>query len=490
MTTTFCNNGCSLCTVDQLTCLSCKKPSDTPLLENSQCLSECLPGYFEMNGLCFKCSDKCLKCQAFEQCTQCESQTKLQLLDGICVDKDQAGNNSNTCPNGTMLNVQGNCVKNQCEKEDCQLCGVTSQFCYYCQDNLVSLNGLCVNQCPIGYFKDQQNTCIKCSSTCKECDVTPDKCLSCRKDTYSNSKLDLSTNKCVSECSGRSVYNPQNPDFCEGCDASCLTCSLSKSNCTSCFYDKNSLQDLFYFNNKCVQSCPIGYFNNYQTHECEEQTYHFLSFPPMYLVSSVTISGLTLIGSKILSGRADVTSEIGISLLTQVEFLNRVFLLLNLWSSTKSFSFCVTCLSIVGNSFLAIYFVTIFIEPICNQLPNAINSKSLVFKSVIVLTQFSGINTARLLTSGFFGIEALSSKIDEIIYYVKHFETISMLSTGLNVFQFFTGVSCVFDFGFSQDSMGLGVNAIIINGVLIAIQTYKYVSTMKVIKSYEKVNQI
>ena len=43
-----------------------------------------------------------------------------------------------------------------------------------------------------------------------------------------------------------------------------------------------------------------------------------------------------------------------------------------------------------------------------------------------------------------------------------------MISTILNVFQLFTGVSCIFDFAFAQDSMGLGVNSIIFNAGLIA----------------------
>ena len=96
----------------------------------------------------------------------------------------------------------------------------------------------------------------------------------------------------------------------------------------------------------------------------------------MYLMTSATSMSATVIASKFVAGKKDYSGDIAISLLTQIEFWNRVFLLGNLWGSTKTFSFCVTGMNILVNSFLAIYFAALVIEPICNQLSSAVNGNS------------------------------------------------------------------------------------------------------------------
>lgn len=126
-------------------------------------------------------------------------------------------------------------------------------------------------------------------------------------------------------------------------------------------------------------------------------------------------------------------SDVALVALTIVEFLNRVLLLANLWVSTKSFSFCVTGVDILANSLLAIYFVTLVIEPIAKQI-QAPESNSPSFRAVVALSQITGVNTVRLLTSRFMGIEALSHRYTDIAYYIKQLEFLSLLSSMLCLF--------------------------------------------------------
>ncbi|CDW80339.1 UNKNOWN [Stylonychia lemnae] len=480
-TSTECDGSCSLCTI-QKECLSCSQPSDSPLFQNGKCISECKSGYFESNNTCLPCSINCQSCQSFDQCLLCQNSNQL-LADGKCITNSK-------CPNGTKLNYLGQCVQELNCQDNCTQCGVNTNYCYICKDNMISLNGKCVLKCPESYFENSKRQCEKCKSICDQCLDRADMCTKCKDDVFSNNKLDLQKHTCVKECSNGSIDSETNSNQCDACGSKCFECSISKDNCTSCYYDKSNLEDLFKYGNDCTNKCPVGFYNNYDNHQCEEQTFQLLSFPPMYLISSVSLSLITLAVSKFAAAKTDATGDIAISLATQIEFLNRLFLLGNLWSSTKTFSFCVTSLTILGNSFIAIYFATLVIEPISTQLNNAVKADSLIFKGIVVLSQITGINTIRLLTSRFFGMEVFSTKLDEIVYYVKHLETISLISTVLNVFQLFTGVSCIFDFAFAQDSMGLGVNSIILNTGLVAAQTFKYIKSMNLIRSYGKVSQM
>lgn len=90
------------------------------------------------------------------------------------------------------------------------------------------------------------------------------------------------------------------------------------------------------------------------------------AFAPIYLITSAGATIAALTASKVLSGRTDVTSDAALSLITQLEFLNRMFLLFNLWTSTKTFSFCLTGMNLLANSFIGIYFATLIIAPISN----------------------------------------------------------------------------------------------------------------------------
>jgi len=65
-------------------CISCKVPSDFPLLENGRCVSSCSDGHFKTNtGYCFSCYGGCVDCNdASSNCEECGND--LILIDGEC----------------------------------------------------------------------------------------------------------------------------------------------------------------------------------------------------------------------------------------------------------------------------------------------------------------------------------------------------------------------------------------------------------------------
>ena len=67
---------------------------------------------------------------------------------------------------------------------------------------------------------------------------------------------------------------------------------------------------------------------------------------------------MIILASHIRTGKKDVTTNIILFFLTQIEFLNRIILLACLWKTTQVFSFTVTGMNLLGNALFGIYFAT------------------------------------------------------------------------------------------------------------------------------------
>lgn len=223
------------------------------------------------------------------------------------------------------------------------------------------------------------------------------------------------------------------------------------------------MEDLFYLKNTCIKTCPAGYKADFASHKCIESDYSISQEAPLYLIFSSIISGIIILASNIKSGKKDSTIDIVIVAFTQVEFLNRILTLSHLWRTTQVFSFCVTGMNILVNSLFGIYFATIVVWPVCKQL-KVMPSKTKVFKSVLIFVQFSGVNTTRLIYSGFFGYRSLSGiKIQEVQYFTSYLENMSALTLFLNFCQFFVGVGSLSRNPQESPQFGYGINCIILN---------------------------
>ncbi|EAS00421.2 zinc finger lsd1 subclass family protein (macronuclear) [Tetrahymena thermophila SB210] len=185
----------------------------------SQCTSfnectSCIPGYYLERKMCNKCSDRCQECAyGSEQCTKCKKQT--YLFQASCKEE---------CPPGYYKN-QNEQRCDQC-RQYCKNCSA-KDTCDLCQDN---------------YFRSEVLTCVK----------------QCNSQFYG----DPVTKKCQLECSD-SYFANKKTNLCEKCDPNCLTCSEISTNCTSCplntyLINQNSSNNNLFL--KCVPQCPEQQF--------------------------------------------------------------------------------------------------------------------------------------------------------------------------------------------------------------------------------------
>ncbi|KRW98598.1 Insulin-like growth factor binding protein, N-terminal [Pseudocohnilembus persalinus] len=200
-------------------CLCCTECTNS---KSDQCTA-CLSGYTLDSGKCkINCvsNSNCLECDGNDNCIECQSgyflqknECKLKCYDGF-------------------YEKNGACL--QCLLElNCQTCeydNVNSKVvCLSCiQNQFNDLNiyyfifdGICVSDCPNGYYNDGQNQCFECHTSC---------CKNRKNQLIHNY---LYTNIYLATCEGPNVYN-------------CLSCQNGQS-----LYKK-----------QCLDDCPIGYFSS------------------------------------------------------------------------------------------------------------------------------------------------------------------------------------------------------------------------------------
>ncbi|KAL7296421.1 hypothetical protein TKK_0010430 [Trichogramma kaykai] len=168
-------------------------------------------------------------------------------LNNKCVDR---------CPSRTFADSNNIC--RYCH-ESCDSCTESRpDSCLSCANEykqVVDL-GLCLAQCPDGYFEGSSGKkCIPCASNCATCINKPNYCLSCEH------HLVLYKNKCYATCP---IYTYQTTDHnCESCHISCETCKTSDENdCIKC------RRGYFFLKGKCMKECPLGYYEDSDRREC------------------------------------------------------------------------------------------------------------------------------------------------------------------------------------------------------------------------------
>ncbi|EGR30395.1 hypothetical protein IMG5_133130, partial [Ichthyophthirius multifiliis] len=120
--------------------------------------------------------------------------------------------------------------------------------------NCTSQNVSCIQECPIGKFKnDSDRTCTLCNNSCSSC-TSLNQCQSCNQGFY------LDNSVCVQECSVGKFKNNS--------DRTCTSCDNSCSSCTSLNICQSCNQGFYLDNTICVQECPIGKFKNNLNNTC------------------------------------------------------------------------------------------------------------------------------------------------------------------------------------------------------------------------------
>ena len=139
----FCINPlCSSCS-NITNCTSCIAGA---LLSSDNTCS--CPNYYYANlNKCSPCSPLCLTCLNSSYCTQCISSAILSN-NGVCSCQNYYYPNDTAC----ILCPDQNCIN--CSAP-CNGCGNNFSICYQCNNNL--LFGVCVDNCPAGFFSLNHN---------------------------------------------------------------------------------------------------------------------------------------------------------------------------------------------------------------------------------------------------------------------------------------------------------------------------------------------
>ncbi|EAR96334.2 latrophilin/CL-like GPS domain protein (macronuclear) [Tetrahymena thermophila SB210] len=130
-------------------CIQNSCPQNTVILYISgqgQCLSACPKGYYANNQqICSPCHPLCSKCTGPQpnQCQECVQKIFYHPVISTCSDSCLIGYN--------LDSVSGYCV-------------VCYNFCKACISNLVLFNGLCLEECPVGYTQTASMTCVESSN--------------------------------------------------------------------------------------------------------------------------------------------------------------------------------------------------------------------------------------------------------------------------------------------------------------------------------------
>ncbi|KAL4502475.1 hypothetical protein ABPG72_012062 [Tetrahymena utriculariae] len=293
-----CSSSCITCQKSSQFCTSCQ----SPLLLDVQgglCLPKCPINKLQTNQQCVGCSalgvtncnqcEKngqnivCTSCQLgfyldYGRCSKCDSSCKDCLGSAtsctLCfypyiLDKNSC---NQACSSGKY--VDNNQVCQQCNTE-CSSCFGQSYNCTSCTNKSQFIDLIsptipgkytCKNSCnnPITTYRDANNYCQPCSSSCYQCIGSANNCASCLGNLFLQPSVDNNNNPiqiCTQNCQITSYQDPTSGS-CKPCDSTCYSCSSSlATNCTSCkspnILTVNLLQNFY-----CAQSCNLanGYF--------------------------------------------------------------------------------------------------------------------------------------------------------------------------------------------------------------------------------------
>jgi len=140
------------------------------------------------------------------------------------------------CGSGYFIATFGG--SNTCTKCDspCRTCQITSTTCLSCvqasvTNKYLSLNNTCLSLCPDGYYADAGNICLACTSPCSTCQLDSISCLSCSSPRFFNSL----TKTCVTSANCPfGTYADSTTSKCLACGLSCSGCTVQSTNCLAC----------------------------------------------------------------------------------------------------------------------------------------------------------------------------------------------------------------------------------------------------------------
>jgi len=252
LTTRNCNEGCTDCSGPSSTdCFSCKP--DT-ISFNGECLYECYPGFYKdlENQTCSPCSLPCGNCTGPgpTDCLTCnQTDTFIHSVNQTCLED---------CPIGFFKNI----ANKSCDPclESCSTCE-NAYECIDCSPTypiFFSQNNSCLQECPVYFFENELSGCDPCDASCMTCNgSTALNCTSCEI-TY------LHQGQCVPNCES-GFWKRESDHTCQACDPTCRECEEAADNCLNCVITG---EYPWFYNNSCYSSCPEKTYPDNSTYMC------------------------------------------------------------------------------------------------------------------------------------------------------------------------------------------------------------------------------
>lgn len=246
-----CLSPCKDCTgINGKLCLSCISPDE--VVYDYSCIANCPTHYFEQSKTCYSiyynnfivCNELCENCTNHSKaaCTSCW-EDKI-LWNSQCV---------SDCPPGFYLS------DDKCESCPplCATC-ISSEICITCLPSFYISGTKCVegNECSLGTYPNSDTmTCDLCSKACLSCfGPTNINCIECNEDKGFVRSNYSSTTCLLLQCTD-GTYLELETYQCLPCHESCQTCD-SDYNCIKCATGYMKLKETE--DSLCI-TCPEGY---------------------------------------------------------------------------------------------------------------------------------------------------------------------------------------------------------------------------------------
>ncbi|KAJ8005984.1 hypothetical protein DPEC_G00123560 [Dallia pectoralis] len=241
-----CYPTCSRCTGPEMEdCVSCPARR---FLHHGECVIQCPPGRYGMEGQCLLCHHSCQECddEGPDNCTSCgdKFQTDRYFYGGECRE---------ACPEGFFPTLQRHC---ETCPVNCSVC-TSSDLCVQCSTSHYLRDGLCVAlQCAKGELEvSGDDECLLCEEGCRTCRPNdPKQCVTCVKEYYQ-----FQTD-CYRICpNGTYGVNTMACVTCE--DQRCVNCDQNQ-----CYW---CAEGFYLSDGGCVEQCEMGFFVDEENQECE-----------------------------------------------------------------------------------------------------------------------------------------------------------------------------------------------------------------------------
>ncbi|KAG7481357.1 hypothetical protein MATL_G00065830 [Megalops atlanticus] len=293
-----CHGDCQRCVADPQdsgsVCLWCKSPRD--LLLGDHCVPNCPVGYYTQYGACKKCHFACESCSGEGplSCTSCPVPNVLspsglcaprcplghyadehrvcRACDSQCLTCDMAGV-CTSCRDPAKVLLFGECQYESCAQQyylnastracrecdwSCNACrGPLRTDCLQCMEGYVFQDGICVQDCFVGSFRDGDN-CLSCDAHCGECQG-PGRCRRCQ------APFALLRGQCVQDC-GQRHFLDVSTQQCAACPAHCVQCE-GPQQCRVCG------ENTFLKNGLCTADCGAGFYADTRGRACQANSH-------------------------------------------------------------------------------------------------------------------------------------------------------------------------------------------------------------------------